>query len=102
MRYSVSLEHWRREGVNHLRELRGRLVRRSCQERRALLRHRVPRQARRQRDHQELRAPAEVVELARPDSLPAADFAQPAVAVVVAAAVDFQADFARMKLARRR
>ena len=53
--------------------------------------------------HQERRVPAEVAAPVprdyreRPDSLPAADFVQPAAAVVAAAVVDFQADFARTR-----
>jgi hypothetical protein len=96
--------------VNQQRELRVRLAplgRYSCRELLVLLRHRVHRQVRRRPDHRELLVPAEAVVLApldypaRPDSLPAAGFVQPA-AVAAAAGLAFQADFARTKLVQRR
>ena len=108
----TSPEDWLQALANHRlerREHQGPRVPHSCRELGVLLRHRVLLQVRRRRVRRELRVRAEAAVLApldyqgqpRPDSLPAGDFVQPAV-VVAAVVVDFRADSARRKLARRR
>ena len=108
MRCLTSPEDWLQALVNQWLERRALRARHLCRELVVLLQHRVRRQVRRRRVRRELRVRAEAVALAplgyraQPDSLPAADSVQPAVVVVVAAALEFRAYFARRKLARRR